>query len=195
MIYRLIHRSEDTLKRCNFVANSGLRIPIKPDDRPMLSGQFLRTCRQIYNETLPILYGENTWQLLISNIPAHPAVSVPVITWQPLQEWPSSGHILQYVRHFEIAVLFEFFRPWDYNPPLAPRFRSIRRAVQDAVEALQHCQTDYLRLKIMLNPMSGNCPIFPLYTPEGYHIFAGVRDELDGLLSVLARATSRCEKD
>ena len=30
-----------------------------------LSGQFLRTCRQIYNEGLSILYGDNTFHIVI----------------------------------------------------------------------------------------------------------------------------------
>ena len=53
-VYRLLFRYETTM---NF----------KPYPDVELSTEFLYTCRQIYTEALPILYGENTWRFKTSN--------------------------------------------------------------------------------------------------------------------------------
>ena len=50
MIYKLVFCSKDVIE---------YSLP--------LSAQLLRTCKQIYAEGLPILYGENTFQIKISN--------------------------------------------------------------------------------------------------------------------------------
>ncbi|KAK4194703.1 hypothetical protein QBC40DRAFT_269890 [Triangularia verruculosa] len=51
-IYRLLFRLDST---------------IDDDCRPRLSAQFLRTCRQVRDEGLPILYGENTFGFEMNN--------------------------------------------------------------------------------------------------------------------------------
>ena len=61
MIYRLV------LRRARVIGTWSLNKEQWPDHPIRLSSQLLRTCKQIHAEGLPILYGENTVEIEISN--------------------------------------------------------------------------------------------------------------------------------
>jgi hypothetical protein len=104
MIYRLLLRSEDTLKKHTIMRTAIYQSKWKSHHCSAVNSS--RSCRQIYHEALLILYGENTWQLVISNIPGYLPVFYPLLDWQPLHKRPSNGHTLQLLRRFDITIIF-----------------------------------------------------------------------------------------
>ncbi|KAK0716632.1 hypothetical protein B0T21DRAFT_375235 [Apiosordaria backusii] len=81
MIYSLLFRADST---------------IKSNWRPHLSAQFLRTCRQVRDEGLPILYGENTFRFEICNTygPFYNSYSAPISLRRSTQTRLSRFHIV-----------------------------------------------------------------------------------------------------
>lgn len=61
-IYRLVLRQSTPVRPGRSSSSYWPDFPLK------LSAQLLRTCRQIHAEGLPILYGENTFSIIISNL-------------------------------------------------------------------------------------------------------------------------------
>ncbi|KAK0733060.1 hypothetical protein B0T26DRAFT_669513 [Lasiosphaeria miniovina] len=84
-----------------------------------LHTQVLRTCRQIYDEALPILYSENTWRIEMCNAPGphydsfrYPGAlkcdfSKDVPDWRLTVSWPTKTiSALPHLRRFSILVTY-----------------------------------------------------------------------------------------
>lgn len=103
------------------------------NERPKLSAQFLRTCRQIYDEGFPILYGANTWVFEFENTagPHHDVDGWPI----PLEK--TVEKILPHLRRIMIRVRF------TDDHKVAP----MRDAVRHLAEALTRApKLEYVEL-------------------------------------------------